>query len=78
MTQRAESEVSFLEKRNRRATRKSVIRAACLGAGGGFTLAGLKVASTGFPGGYLGCMAILIAMTVVGAIAGAAVEWQVC
>ena len=75
--------MSFLEKRNPRATRKSTIRAACWGAIGSFAFTAVYLsylASTnplpqdGFFGGFVAFT--LVFMTVAGAITGAAMHWQ--
>jgi hypothetical protein len=81
--QPAEPDVSFLEKRNPRATPRSTIRAACWG---GicffvFTLAFLSYIGFTNPlpsGGFFADFAtfMLVFMTVVGAITGAAMHWQ--
>jgi hypothetical protein len=76
---RRQSSGGFFGKHNRRATHRTVIEAACLGAVGGFTLAAVQLTTKGLPvpGGYLGYSAVLFAMTLFGAVVGAIVEWQV-
>ena len=67
--------MGFLEKRNPRATRTTVIRAAILGAAGFFLFALIMLFRTNIaPWGWVSLM--LSFMTVFGAISGAALEWQ--
>ncbi|MBC7852562.1 MAG: hypothetical protein IAF94_03915 [Pirellulaceae bacterium] len=78
-----EPTVSFLEKRNPRANRKSTIRAACWGAIGFFVcavayLSYICLTQTSMPPGFFpGFAAFMLAgMMVLGAIVGAAMHWQ--
>jgi uncharacterized oligopeptide transporter (OPT) family protein len=75
--------MSFLEKRNPRATRKSTIRAACWGAFFSFVLTAAQLSYLGLttpmpPAGFFGALVVsmLIFMPAVGAITGAAMHWQ--
>jgi len=66
--------MGFLDQHNPRATRKTVICAAIVGAGGFFLFALFMLLLTDFP--VWGWVFMLIFMTVSGAVSGAAMEWQ--
>lgn len=66
--------MGLLEKRNPRATRRTVIRAAILGAAGSFLFALIMLFWTDI--GRWGWLFMLLFMTVAGAVTGAAMEWQ--
>jgi hypothetical protein len=64
--------MDLLEKRNPQATRRTVIRAAILGAVGFFLFALLRLFSPDLP--FWGWVFMLSFMTAVGAVTGAAME----
>src|ERR1700733_6814009 len=66
--------MGLLDKHNPRATRQSVLRAACLGAIGFFVFALVMLLASDIP--YWGWPFMLPFMTAFGAISGAALEWQ--
>jgi hypothetical protein len=66
--------MGLLEKRNPRATRRSVIRAAILGAAGFFLFSLILLLLSDFP--IWGWVFMLLCMTIGGAVTGAAMEWQ--
>jgi hypothetical protein len=66
--------MGLLEKRSPRATRRTVIRSSILGAVGFFAFALIMLLRTDLP--VWGWVFMLSFMTVAGAVAGAAMEWQ--
>jgi hypothetical protein len=67
--------MGLLDKRNRRATRKSVTLSACLTGIGSLLLAVIMLIRTDIP--IAGWLFILPFMGVLGAVIGATIEWQV-
>lgn len=66
--------MGLLEKRNPYATRRSVIRAALFGAAGFFLFSLFMLLRSDFP--VWGWVFMLSFMTIMGAVTGAAMEWQ--
>jgi hypothetical protein len=66
--------MGLLEKRNARATRKTVIRNVILGAAGGLLFSLVMLFRSDFgPWGWVFMLSFMIAS---GALTGAAIEWQ--
>jgi hypothetical protein len=68
--------MGLLEKRNPRATRRTVIRASILGAAGNFFFFALIIMLVRTDFTAWGGVFMLSFMTMAGAVTGAAVEWQ--
>jgi hypothetical protein len=66
--------MGLLEKRNPRATRRTVTRAGILGAGWFFLFSLIMLSISDFP--FWGWVFMLAFMTACGAVTGAAMEWQ--